>query len=256
MAFTITQRASNSNQTSSGESLTSSAFTPTANSRLFVIAVRMNDFHVIGTDWSISNTGSLSFTKLDESTGYPWNGNVNYVLNCVCWWDDIGGSPSSMTVTVQPDFSGGALHFISLIVFDVTGFDTGTPFAQASVDNGSQKGGGDSESGTLTLGGSPTSGNLVVAMFTAGADTGGGFSTPTGYTSLTNQSHGYTQASTFYHTSTTTAAVNCSDLGNAVGNWGGIIFEMTAESSGDLSVSNIKIKEPAGLPTPLGIYDI
>jgi len=238
MAFSLTQRASNNNDTSSSATLVSSAFTPTANSRLFVFAFAERAAHVVARDWNITNTGGLSFTLQDQSTLYDWNGDANYAANCIGWYADIGGSPTSMTVTVQPDLAGGSLHYISLIVFDVTGYDTGTPFAQASVDNGAELGGGDSESGTLTLGGAPTSGNLVVAMFASSADTGGAFATPSGYTVLTSQNNsGYCHAGVFYHTSTTTAAVACTDLGDTVGNWGGIIFEMTLESGGDLSVS-------------------
>ncbi len=135
-----------------------------------------------------------------------------------------------MTVTV--DASAGN-EFYAVIGFDVTGYDTGTPFAQASVDNGAQiDPAGSSESGTLTLGSTPTSGNLVVAMFGAGADSGGGFATPSGYTALVNQNQAYCQAAVFYHTTTTTAAVTCTDLGDSVGNWGGIIFEMTLDAGG------------------------
>lgn len=236
MAFSLTSRVNANNGASSSQTLTSSSFTPTANSRLFIFAAGERDAHVSAQSWSISNTGGLSFTLLDTSTIYSWNGDSNYALNSVCWYADVGASPSSMTVTVDP-FTGTETAFISLIGFDVTGYDSGTPFAQASVDDGAQLGGGDSETDSIALGSAPTSGNLVVVFAGAGADSGGAISTPTGYTALISQNNSYTQAACFYHTSTTTASVTISDFGQSVGNWGGIIYEMTLGGAATLTIN-------------------
>lgn len=224
MAFVVTQRSSvNSGQTGSSNYSTG-AFTPSANSRLFVFAVAERNGHETARSWTISDTLTSSWTKLDESTLANWDTNTAYATNVVAWYTDIGGSPASMTVTV--DASAGS-EFYGVIAFDVTGYNTGSPFPQSSVDNGAAVSpSSDTASGTLTLGAAPTNGNLVVAMFGAGADSGGGFATPTGYSILTNQNNSWTQAAVFYRTDTTTAAATCSDLGQSVGNWGGIIFEM------------------------------
>ena len=234
MAFSLTLRNATGNGTSSSATQVSGSFTPTANSRLFVFAVAERAEHVTAQSWSISNTGGLSFTLLDTSTIRNWAGDANFATNAVGWYADVGGSPSSMTVTVDP-FEVAETAFIHLTVFDVTGYDTGTPFAQASVDNGAEGDGGNSVSGTLTLGGSPTSGNLVVAMFGVGCDATGAASTPTGYSVLNSATDAYTHTAIFYHVSTTTAAVTSSDLGQQVGNWGGIIFEMTLGGGGGIT---------------------
>lgn len=224
-SFTVTQRISSSQGTTSAGSYTSASFTPTADSRLFVFAATETDAQVNARDWTISNTGSLSFTKYDESPNVSFADQAIYTHNVVVWYADVGGSPSSMTVTVDPGLGN---YWSAMVVFDVTGYDTGTPFAQSSVDNGaSVNPASDSASGTLTLGASPTSGNLVVAMFGAAADGGGGFATPTGYTLIGSQSTNWVQTGAWYKTDTTTAAVTCSDLGQQVGAWGGIILEMT-----------------------------
>lgn len=224
MAFAVTQRSSvNSGTTSVGSQATAS-FTPAANSRLFVFACAQRDNHSTARSWTISDTLSSTWTKLDESTLVDWETLAIYGINVVAWYTDIGASPSARTVTV--DASGGN-EFYGVVAFDVTGYDTGAPFPQVSVDNGAAVNpASSSASGTLTLGSAPTNGNLVVAMFGAGADAGGGFATPSGYTALTNQNQAYCQAAVFYRTDTTTAAVTCSDLGQTVGNWGGIVFEM------------------------------
>ena len=234
MSFALTQRSSVSGGTTSAGSQATGSFTPAANSRLFVFAAAERDNNTATRSWTISDTGSHSWIKLDESTLYQWGDLVSppnsYHINVVCWYTDISGSPAAMTVTV--DASTGN-EFYSVIAFDVTGYDTAAPFPQASVDNGANINPASSAaSGVLTLGSAPTNGNLVVALFGAGADMGGGFATPTGYTVLTNQSQGYTQAGAFYHVTTTTAAVTCSDLGQTVGAWGGIVFEMKLAGGG------------------------
>jgi hypothetical protein len=161
---------------------------------------------------------------------YAWETQANYHLNSVCWYTDIGGSPASMTITVDASTSD---EFYGVVAFDVTGHDTGSPFPQVSVDNGATVNpASSSASGTLTLGSTPTSGNLVVAMWGVGGDGTGGCTAPTGYSTLTNQTVPNTHVSVFYHVTTATAAVTCSDLGTTVGNWGGIIFEMALASAG------------------------
>lgn len=235
MAFTVTQRITSNSGTTAQASRTTASFTPAASSRLFLFAAGQRDGHSSARSWSISDSISSSWTLVDESTLRIWEATPNYETNVICWYTDIGGSPAARTITV--DASAGN-EFYAIIAFDVTGYDTGTPFAQNSVDNGAAVSpASSSQSGTLTLGSAPTSGNLVVAMFGAGADGGGGFATPTGYTALTNQNQAYCQAAVFYHVTTTTAAVTSSDLGQTVGNWGGIIFEMTLAGSGAQSIA-------------------
>lgn len=224
MSFTVTQRSSvNSGTTGVGSQATAS-FTPAANSRLFVFAYAHRNNNTDTRSWAISDTLSSTWTKLDETALFAWQTLPEYAIGAVAYYTDIGASPAAMTVTV--DASAGS-EFYGVIAFDVTGYDTGAPFPQSSVDNGAAVDpSSDTASGTLTLGSAPTNGNLVVAMFASGAFSGGGFAIPSGYTALTNQNQAYSQAAVFYRTDTTTAAVTCNDLGQEVGNWAGIVFEM------------------------------
>jgi hypothetical protein len=254
MAFSVTSRISENDGESSGTSHVTASFTPTASSRLFVFAGAERDNSTAARSWSITDSlGGTGWTLLDTSTLVDWVTSDTYAGNCVAWYKDIGGSPSAMTVTVDGEASDSA--FYSVIVFDVTGYDTGAAFPQASVDNGASVDPvSDSASGTLTLGSSPTNGNLVVGMFWSSADDGGGFATPSGYSVLSNQSgtSQFQQAGVFYRTDTTTAAIACTDLGQQVGNWGGIAFEMTLGGGGGggrttRNTRNFPLGEAAGM---------
>lgn len=230
MAIAITQRASSTNGTTSGGSLTSSSFTPTANSRLFVFAIASRDGHTATRAWSITDTSGRTWTKLAESTLTNWETFADYGGNVVCWYTDVGASPAAMTVTVDPSATGN--DWMSLVAFDVTGHDTSTPFPQAAVANGAAVNPvSNTASGTLTLGSAPNSANTVLALF-GSADGINGFTVPSGYTALTNQAQGYTQAGVFHRTGSTVTTAVCSDLGDNVGLWAGIIFELKVAAAG------------------------
>ncbi len=133
-----------------------------------------------------------------------------------------------MTVTVDASANN---EVYSVVIFDVTGHDAATPFPQSSVHNGATfNPATNSGTGTLTLGSNPLSSHMVIGMFGAGADGGGGLATPAGYTALINQNTSYTQSAVFYRTGTTSPAITCDDLGQAVGNWAGIAFAIAAAS--------------------------
>jgi hypothetical protein len=238
MSWGITSHASVNSGTSSAGNRATGSFTPTDNSRLFIFAAAERDGHLNARNWTISDTLSKTWTKLDESTLYQWGGGGGgsaeaFHLNSVCWYTDIV-TGASMNVTV--DASTGN-EFYGVIAFSITGYDTGSPFPQASVDNGAEiNPASNSASGVLTLGSSPTSGNMVVAMFGVGGDVAAASATPSGYTALTSQSNNYCHAGVFYHTSTTTAAITSSDLGQSVGNWGGIAFEMALAAAATVSL--------------------
>jgi hypothetical protein len=234
MSFTVTSRANSNSAQSAVGLLTSASFTPTANSRLFVFACAECDGTLVTRNWQITDSLSLSWTKLDESTFAAWAGDTAYSYNVVCWYADIGASPASMTVTVDAQ-TGNAFH--SLLAFDVTGYNTSSPFPQSSVDNGATVNpSSNSASGTLTLGSNATNGNLVVALFGSAADSGGGFTDPSSWSNLVEQNNSYTQIAIFYRTNFTSTGVTCSDLGNDVGAWGGIIFEMAIAGGASISI--------------------
>ncbi len=236
MTFTVTGRDNTNTALTSQQTVTSGSFTPSATSRLFIaVFYESNNWDVKspsnGFGWTITDTQTLSWTKLDESTLHYWNGQNSSGGNAVVFYTDVGSSPGSMTVTLDPTIETLSGWF-SVMAFDVTGYDTGTPFAQNSVDNGAQLTGGDSHSATLTLGSAPTNGNLVVGYFGSGADGADGLTTPTGYTVLYTENTQWVQCGLFYRTNTTTAAITVSDLGNLVGYWGGVAFEMTLAGAG------------------------
>lgn len=233
MAFAYTVRINENGGTTSAATRTSASFTPSANSKLFVCMAVQIDTSVdtMGLTSSISNTGGLSFTERGAYVSGGWSTGGGYNLYGRVWHADVGGSPSSMTVTVDADSGGGTHCFYSLIIFDVTGYDTGNPFPQAQVTNVEDNSSSNSKSMTATLGSAPTNGNMVIAFFGAGADTGGGFATPTGFTAIVNQSQAYCQGAVFYSTSTTSTTITCSDVGNDVGNSGVIAWELKAASA-------------------------
>lgn len=105
-------------------SITSASFTPTANALLIVAA---NHTIKVGSDntanVTITNSAGLTFTKLAHHSWAP----ISYGANLNIWYCVVGGSPSSMTVTVSQatvDTSYGS----SIDIFDYTGFDTGSSF--------------------------------------------------------------------------------------------------------------------------------
>lgn len=243
MTWTITLLINENTGVSSAGNRTSASFTPPANSLLVAFAVGGRDNQTVARNWQINDSLSGAWTNIAESALTNWGPNVaynaRYALNVRAWRQAIGSSPAARTVTVDASTNS---EFYALIIYAITGHDVASPLAQAAVANAVQAAveGDSALSLTLTLGSAPTSGNMVLAMFGAGADGGGGFAVPTGYTALANQNLNYCPGAVFYHTSTTTAAVTCSDLGQTVGNAGGIILEIAAAAGGTIT-------EPIGL---------
>lgn len=241
MAWTITQRASYTTSGTSATSRTTASFTPAANSRLFCFVVCEMDNNGSAYQFSYSDSLGGSWTADSITSEYTAdNFGASFDVCAGLGYVDIGGSPASMTVTVDHTAGTGNAYY-AIVVFDVTGYDTGTPFAQARVVNGlGSIALSDSQSGTLTLGSAPTSGNLVIACFGAGNEVAGACSAPTGYSTLTSQSQAFVHAGIFYHEATTTAAVTSSDLGEDIVAWAGVIFELKAAAGGGASpTSNV-----------------
>lgn len=236
----ITLTLHSSSRNASSQTIASASFTPTANSRLFVWCCAQADGNTVASSWAVTDSidGATGWTIDTTTSAYNWVNLNMYTVQGILAWKDIGGSPSAMTVTLDRWSGGTELGSYSLIVFDAAEHNIGSPFAQARVANGAAVDAGgatpsDTASGTLTLGGAPTSGNAVVAMFAAGGDVAAVCSTPAGYSSLASQSDAPTHGAAFYHLDTTTAAVTSSDLGEDVGNWCGIIMEIAADAGGE-----------------------
>ena len=117
MAISVTLRETQA--AASGTSITSGSFTPSANSLLMVCAAIESDGSAISESISDSLTSSWTKQVVDGGTG-----DGSYPHKAVIWTTEIGGSPSSMTVTVG---LGTSMYNSELVVLDATGYDTTTP---------------------------------------------------------------------------------------------------------------------------------
>jgi hypothetical protein len=214
VTITVTQRNDSSGGTTQSASLTSGSFTPTANSQLYVWAVAENNNSAVAKSWSISNTGSLSFSTVETPANQTWAGDANYGTQAILWVATVGGSPSSMTVNV--DAGGSNSHFYSLEVFDVISDASLTVVQDNSTSE--QDTGGASESISITMGASLTNGNTVVCLVAKSNDGVGAVSVPTGFSNtLVNQTQTSTSVAAFWDTDITDTTVTISDLGTSVG---------------------------------------
>lgn len=101
-------------------SVTTASFTPTANAIIFAFAVNRNT--------------SASIPTISDSLGGTWNamnaGHDGTGIAARVFWQQIGGSPASMTVTVQG--GGGAQHAVH--VLEITGADDDFSNLQSDLD--------------------------------------------------------------------------------------------------------------------------
>jgi hypothetical protein len=251
MAFTVTARHDYNSVTTSTQTVTTSSTTPTANSLLFCGWGGQNDNNATSNFSIRSGTpisgGSLSWVNLGyaddgDTDGWPWGAPVaEYAIGGSAWYAVIGSSPSSFGITVDADTSSAETFFYHLSAFDVTGHDTSTPIrsGSAGVNGAGGYNGSDSVSGSVTLGVTPASGELILCWFGSAPDNGGGFATPTAgsgktMTAILHQNTGNTQVSSWYRVSdgTESATISCSDVGQAVGNWWAIGLVVNPAPSG------------------------
>jgi hypothetical protein len=210
---------------------TSSSFTPTANSTLYVWAYGESDNHATSFSWSLSNTGGLSFGSALYTTGDAgWAGDTNYRSHGALFSATVGGSPSSMTVTADPFAGTENAQAIGMIIFDVT--DDAVEIVQAATDAEQDAGGSTETHTTGTLGSAATTGNLTIFALGAAGDDVGAASTPSGWTALSSQSDSQRHQALFYRTNFTGTSETCTDLGTSVGASVSVLFEITDGSSG------------------------
>jgi hypothetical protein len=249
-AFTVTARQSGTNAATPAASLTSSSATPTADS-LFLVAygAEMDAFGTENLPVLSTPTGdALSFTLVDKdgdvTPGYLWGSSNGFWTAGGVWRAPIGASPSAFTVTVDgSDDAANALH--SLICFDITGHDTANPIVQAAHNGARINPESSAAAGTVTLPAAPTASNLIVVVFIAGADSGGGFASPTAGAGKTftavgnNQSAGSVQVGAFTREAdgSESTTITCSDLGDSVGNYVAVAFEVAAAGDGAITGS-------------------
>ena len=180
--------------------------------------------------------GGLSFglvEKVGDTQMFGWDVTAtDYRLASACYSAEVGSSPSAHTVVFDA-YAGTITGFYAGATVDVTGHDATSPIVQ-SVSAGAGLAQGNAISGMVTLNDFPTEGNLVVAAFSSGADAGGGFATPNGFTALFNQNASYCQLAVFYRVTQFGDGqdIECADLGQTVGNWTAHAVEVAIAPSG------------------------
>jgi hypothetical protein len=241
VAFTVTARHVRTTGTSASQtSGASNSTTPTANSLFLVAWSSENDASATAPSFQTPTGGSLTYTQVrtaGDSTSYPWNGDNSFRVASAVYRANIGASPSAFAVTVDSS-SGTATFFYGVVCLDITGHDSTAPIVGTPGIAGGTKSAGNTETGTVTLGATPTAGNLIVVVLGAGADGGGGFASPTAgsgktFTAVTNQTTAYCQTGVFYRVAdgTESTTITCSDLGQTVGNYSAIAIEIKAAAS-------------------------
>jgi hypothetical protein len=232
--MTVAVHAAASSGTGDLNSHNTASFTPAANSRLYAACLIMRANHASTPTWAAPG-GGLTWTPHAESSFYSFEGDANYALQVKTWHADIGGAPSSISLTFDPATSGGA-EYAAWVVWSQTNdeFDTGSPYPQAAVTNGADVNpSSGSASGTLTLGSAPASASKCFAVFAVGDNTGGGPSTPSGWTLVnTLMTDAYVNVNLYSRTGSTATDAQSTDLGSDVGAWAGVIFEVAEPGGG------------------------
>lgn len=223
MTMTITARGSGTTGTGTIQTLASSSFTPTAGAKLYAVGVAQNEGSSDAQSWSCSG-GSLTWEQIAVTTQRQYAGITGYDSTSVMFEATVGGSPGSMTVTVDPH-SDADFAYMSLHVFEVTGTDVElVQFAAASDTKGSG-GGVNDATHTVTLPGTATSGNLCIATLGGPCATGGP-TTPSGWTALTSSTQEYTQVNVFHRSDLSGDSITWTDCGQGIGAVHGIMIEL------------------------------
>ena len=121
----------------------------------------------------------------------------------------VGGSPSSMTVTVDP-FPDAGTAYQSMVGFAVTEGE----ILQAPVGNIVVS--GDTTHTTASLPTATTSGNLVIAGFLTHTTGNTVPTAPSGFTLLNSTASNYEMTTVFYSTTFVGTSVTCPDLGESL----------------------------------------
>lgn len=209
--------------------ITSASFTPPANSIMFVQHSHSADGHTTVPDVQISNTGSLSFTRyVTEVRDFAGPNDIQGAMFVA----SVGGSPSSMTVTVDP-FTTTNDAWQSMIGYAVTE----AAILQGPAGRISPYDGATTHT-TETIS-TTTSGNLVIAGFSSHTTGSTAATAPSGFTTLAAQDTNYQINSVFYDTDYVGTTVTCSDLGESMYVTSSWITELEGTSGPPFSPSDI-----------------
>lgn len=246
MAFTVTARQSGTNGGTSAANLTTSSATPTANS-LFIVGFGIQvDDHGTQTLPVIATPtgGGYTYTLIDKDgdvTPYLWGSSDGFWCGGAMFRAAVGGSPSAHTVVVDGTATGGSgLGFHAAVCLDITGHNASSPIVQQAHNGARINPEATNATGTVTLGSAPTAGNLIVVMFTAGPDSSGGTTAPTAgagktFTALSNnQTTAFQTTGAWYRVAdgSESATITTTNLGNTVGNYVAVAFEVAAAGGG------------------------
>lgn len=180
MPFVITARQSGGGG-STGSPFTTSSDTPTANSLLLLGDGAQNDNTVTAQSHATPTGGGWTYTQIGSSPAQVnWAGENVYATTGALWQAAIGSSPSAHTITLDalPDTTNAIYRPIAC---DITGYNPAAPikqYAQNAVDT-NPGGGGTNASGSITLGATPSNGNLIIVYFFVCDDNGGPLTAPT-----------------------------------------------------------------------------
>lgn len=146
--------------TTSGNTIVSNSFTPSANALLVVVAVMGSGSSSTSLPASISDTFGLSWTKhLSAEQASATRSATVSIFTAV-----VGANPSAGTVTVT--FASNNVRNTLVVLQVAEGFDAATPVAQTKT------GGNETDASlTLTLDSAPAASSLLVAAL-AGRDGG------------------------------------------------------------------------------------
>lgn len=227
MPFVITARQSGGGA-STGSPFTTSSDTPTANSLLLLGDGAQNDSTNTAQSHATPTGGGLTYTQIGSSPAQVnWAGENVYATTGALWQAAIGSSPSAHTITLDalPDTTNAIYRPIAC---DITGYNPAAPikqYAQNVVDT-NPGGGGTNASGSITLGATPSNGNLIIVYFFVCDDNGGPLTAPTmgagkTFTQINQSASAGVQATMWYRVAdgSESTTITSSSLGTAVGNY-------------------------------------
>ena len=236
-----------------GQTLTSSSFTPPANSTTYVWAATESDNHMATYDWQISNTAGLTYTRVIQTGVGAWSGGFSGYRACgVLFSAPVGGSPSAMTVTVDPWSTTNEMWWPQLHIFHIEG-----PHEIVQiVGNAETEGQTDTETHTTgTLGTAVTSGNLALLLHEAGGDGPVGSTMPSGWTNVASNSTDRHTA-IWKRTDFTGTSETITDLGSGTGQSLSVLLEITDLGGGGVAAGGVFFGSTALSAIKLGVTNI
>ena len=250
-------------------SLTTTTFTPPANS-LLVVSLGLFIDKDVSSGVTISDTGGgLTYTlqsgviRTDNSGFAP----SDYPIMMV-WTAPVGGSPAQQSLTIGGFPSGNTIILMDVHVVAYTGYDTGSPIGATGQFINAFNSTGINDSASLTLSAAPASDSFVFASIFCGANSAAGPVTAgSGWTEIydwVNSDTGGLGYQSQERTGSTSTSVSWADVDTndaSGGLWGcaGFAMEIKAASAGGggtaLAIDPLVNSSPV-VPSFQAIYNI